>query len=81
MQEVLTIVESLCGATGDLLRPMVIRESDVDELCRSAVFLYLYIYITNWYDNICLVNVKESCRLSLKISDLKFWPCLFLNRS
>lgn len=32
--EVHSIVESISNATGDLLRPLVIRESDVDELCR-----------------------------------------------
>ena len=32
--EVQSIVESISNATGDLLRPLVIRESDVDELCR-----------------------------------------------
>ena len=37
--EVLSIVETICGATGDLLRPMVIRETDVDELCRVITTL------------------------------------------
>ena len=32
--EVQSIVESISNATGDMLRPLVIRESDVDELCR-----------------------------------------------
>ena len=32
--EVRSIVESICNATGDILRPLIIRESDVDELCR-----------------------------------------------
>jgi len=32
--EVRSIVESICNATGDILRPLIIRENDVDELCR-----------------------------------------------
>ena len=32
--EVLSIIESLCNTISDGLRPLIIRESDVDELCR-----------------------------------------------
>jgi hypothetical protein len=37
--EVFSIVESVCNAAGDLLRPLIIRESDVDELCRIVTTL------------------------------------------
>lgn len=32
--EVLSIVDTLCGATSDVLRPIIIHEPNVDELCR-----------------------------------------------
>jgi hypothetical protein len=37
--EVFSIIESVCNAVGDLLRPLIIRESDVDELCRVVTTL------------------------------------------
>ena len=32
--EVVSIIESICNATGDFLRPLIIHENNVDELCR-----------------------------------------------
>ena len=37
--EVYNIVTAICNATGDYLRPLIIRESDVDELCRVVTTL------------------------------------------
>lgn len=37
--EVLLILESVCNVVGDLLRPLIIRESEVDELCRMVTTL------------------------------------------
>ena len=32
--EVVSIIEGICNATGDYLRPLIIHENNVDELCR-----------------------------------------------
>lgn len=37
--EVQIIIESICNSVGDSLRPWIIRESDVDELCRVVTTL------------------------------------------
>lgn len=42
--EILQIVESVCNATRDFLRPLIIRESSVDELCRLITVLREDIY-------------------------------------
>ena len=38
-EEVLSIADILCGETGDILRPLIIRSSDVDDLCRVITTL------------------------------------------